>query len=158
MLVWREVVGMFAVGHVALGYLTGKFVGRALGEDINVPVIWALSLIPDIDLFIPGLRHRGPTHSVIVSFIIFLPFLLVRARRALPYFLALITHPLLGDYPTGEVQLLWPVSNEWLVYGRMRTGGSLSEAYVEWILFAAMIFVIYISKDHTRLFNSDKRT
>jgi len=32
---------MYAVGHVALGYLTGKLAGKALKQEIHIPMIWA---------------------------------------------------------------------------------------------------------------------
>jgi len=57
---------MFAVGHVALGYLTGKATSKLLNARINIPLLFFASNIPDID-FLLGLEHRGTTHSLIVQ-------------------------------------------------------------------------------------------
>lgn len=59
-----EPVKMFAVGHVAFEYITGISSVKPL-KGGNIPVIWTLSLLPDIDFLIPGLQHRGPTRSLI---------------------------------------------------------------------------------------------
>ena len=72
-----------------------------------------LSVLPDADIVlervgIPFLEHRHVTHSVIVLFMVFIPFFLVYRKAAVPYFLALLQHALIGDYLTGEVWLLWP--------------------------------------------------
>jgi hypothetical protein len=57
---------MYAVGHFALGYLTSKIASKSLNVNINLPLIFLASVLPDIDLLIPGLHHRGPLHSIIV--------------------------------------------------------------------------------------------
>jgi len=67
---------MFTVGHVALDHLVGVALSRAMGQDLNVPITWTLSLLPDIDFVIPGLQHKGPTHSLIIVLSIFIPILL----------------------------------------------------------------------------------
>ncbi len=51
---------MYAVGHFALGYLTGKVAAKSLDVKINLPLLFLASVFPDIDILIPGLVHRGP--------------------------------------------------------------------------------------------------
>jgi membrane-bound metal-dependent hydrolase YbcI (DUF457 family) len=104
---------MFTVGHIALGYITGKILSKAMEQSQNIPAIWALSLLPDVDFLIPGLQHRGSTHSIIVALLIFTPLLIVRPRKTAPYFAALAAHSIIGDYITdGGVKLFWPVSSD----------------------------------------------
>ena len=138
---------MLAIGHIALGYITGKIISKATGQSINIPVIWILSLLPDIDLLIPGLRHRGPTHSIIVALIIFTPLFIIASWKANPYFVALASHSLIGDYFTGKTQLFWPLSLEWLEYERAMRMGSVFEIFTEFALFAVMIAILILSRD-----------
>ncbi len=137
---------MRALGHIALGYITGKIVSNATDQSINLPVIWILSLLPDIDLLIPDLQHRGPTHSIIVALIIFTPLFITASWKAAPYFAALASHSLIGDYFTGKTQLFWPLSLEWLEYERAIRMGSTLEPYIELALFAVMIAVLILSR------------
>jgi len=105
---------MFAVGHLALGYLSGKTSSKLLNVNANIPLLFLASTLPDIDLLIPSLEHRGPTHSPIVFCVLLLPAIIIYKKRAIPYFLALAQHSLLGDYLTGEgVQMLWPLTSRW---------------------------------------------
>lgn len=149
---------MFAVGHIALGYIIGKSLNRAIDHSLNIPAIWTLSLLPDIDFFIPGLPHRGPTHSLIVAFVIFIPLFFLWSKNAVPYFVALVTHSLIGDYITdGGIMLFWPLSSEWVKPGAIMTLGSALETYIELGLFSIFILTLFISKDFNHLFDSDLR-
>jgi len=61
-------------------------------------------------LVIPGL-HRGPTHSIISALIVFVPFFIVYRKKAVPYFIALISHSLIADFLIGgQIMLFWPLS------------------------------------------------
>ena len=62
----------------------------------------ALSILPDIDLLIPGLMHRGPTHSLIIIALVSAPFLAKYGTRAIPHLLAVGQHVFIGDYLIGE--------------------------------------------------------
>ena len=137
---------MLVLGHIALGYITGKIVSKATDQSINIPVIWILSLLPDIDLLIPGLRHRGPTHSMIVALIIFTPLFIIASWKAAPYFAALASHSLIGDYFTGGAQAFWPLSLEWFGYERAMRMGSPFELYTEFVLFAVMVAILILSR------------
>jgi len=98
---------MYAVGHFALGYLTGKLAAKSLDVNINLPLLFLASVFPDIDILIPGLEHRGPLHSVILFCLIFLPIFAIYKKRAAPYFVAVIQHIIIGDYLIGgDLQLL----------------------------------------------------
>ncbi len=61
---------MYPPGHMALGYFSGFLYKKMTGKDFNLIVIWIFSLLPDLDLFIPGLVHRGPTHSVVFALLV----------------------------------------------------------------------------------------
>ena len=72
---------MFAVGHLALGYITGKSSLKILKSNIDIPLIFTLSILPDIDLLIPRLAHRGPTHSIITITLVSLPLLIIYRKK-----------------------------------------------------------------------------
>jgi len=136
---------MYAVGHLALGYLSGKATSKLLNVDAEIPLLFFLSIIPDIDLSIPGLVHRGPTHSVILAFLLFLPLFIVYRRKATPYFIALIQHPLIGDYLTGDTQLLWPATTNW--YGTGIPITSPINITMELVLFTTSLAIILYTRD-----------
>ena len=81
MFVFKEEKTSFAVGHMALAYLLGKASAKLLKVNINIPLILFLSIIPDIDILFDFLfnsdMHRGPTHSIIVAIVVFIPFFLL---------------------------------------------------------------------------------
>ncbi len=149
---------MFAVGHMALGYLTGKLINKTTKQNLNLPAIWTLSLLPDIDLLIPGLRHRGPTHSLIIAILIFIPLLIAKGRETAPYFAVLATHTLIADCITnGGAQILWPLSKQWIEYQNTIIMGTIIETNIELIFFMTIIGTLTISKDYKHLLNSDRR-
>ena len=141
---------MYAVGHLALGYLSGKTASKILGVKINIPLLFLASVLPDIDLLIPGLEHRGPMHSVIVFCLLFLPIFILFKKRAIPYFLALIQHSLIGDYLTGWTQLLWPITTNWYGLGMEIT--SLTNILIEWTLFLTSTAILFKTRDAWLLF------
>ncbi len=136
---------MYAVGHFALGYLTGKIASKSLDIKINLPLLFLASVFPDIDLLIPGLNHRGPLHSVVVFCFLFIPMFLLYKKRAVPYFVTVIQHSIIGDFLTGDTQLLWPVSLD--MYGLGIGIDSLTNIALEWVLFIISIIIMFKAKD-----------
>lgn len=98
---------------MALGYLLGKASAKPLKLSPNVPILMVLSILPDVDILV-GVEdfHRGPTHSVITALLIFIPFFVFYRQKAIPYFLALVSHSLVGDLLIGgNILLFWPIQN-----------------------------------------------
>jgi membrane-bound metal-dependent hydrolase YbcI (DUF457 family) len=147
--------GSFAVGHLAAGYLVGKASAKLVKTEINVPIIFVLSIIPDVDFLVPFLQHRGPTHSVIVATIVFIPIFAFFRGKAFPYFLALIQHPLVTDYVSGSrVQLFWPLSAGY--YG-IETGiKSQTSVALELILFLVSMVIMLQSRDLASFFKAHR--
>ena len=136
----------FAVGHLALGYILGKTSAHFMKTNLNVPIVLTLSIIPDIDIIIPFLQHRGPAHSIIVLFMVFVPIFAIYHKKAIPYFLALIQHPLIGDYIAGgRFQLLWPVTSQF--YGGGLSIKSQTNITIEWTIFLTSIIIMLKTKD-----------
>jgi membrane-bound metal-dependent hydrolase YbcI (DUF457 family) len=136
---------MYAVGHLALGYLTGKTASKILNVNMNIPLIFLMSVLPDIDLLIPGLHHRGPLHSAVLFSLLFLPIFILYKKRAIPYFLALTQHILIGDFLTGQTQILWPITTDWYGLGIEIT--SLTNILVEWGLFILSTAILFRTRD-----------
>jgi len=142
---------VYAVGHFALGYLTGKLAAKSFDVNINFPLLFLASVFPDIDLLIPGLLHRGPLHSVILFCLIFLPIFAVYKKRAVPYFVALIQHIMIGDYLIGgDLQLLWPLTTN--MYGFHIAIASLVNIALEWSLFLISMAIMINTKEIFFLF------
>jgi membrane-bound metal-dependent hydrolase YbcI (DUF457 family) len=118
-----------------------------------------LSVIPDADILaeklqIPFLSHRGAMHSIIVTFLVFLPVFAVYRKTAFPYFLALAQHSLVGDFLTGGVQLLWPLTTQ--VYGIGLSITSTTNILMEEVAFIASIIIMVKTNDLIRLFKPRK--
>lgn len=146
---------MYAVGHFALGYLTGKLTAKSLNVNVNIPLLFLLSVFPDVDLLIPGLMHRGPLHSVVLFCILFLPIFAVYKKRAVPYFVALLQHIVIGDYLIGgNLQLLWPLTSN--LYGFSTEVGGLMHVSLEWGLFLISMLFMVRTRDIFLLFKPQK--
>jgi membrane-bound metal-dependent hydrolase YbcI (DUF457 family) len=142
---------LFAVGHLALGYLAGKFSSKLLGVNMNISFVLLLSLLPDIDMIIPGLEHRGPTHSIVICTLVFLPAFMIYNKRVIPYFASLAQHSLIGDLMTGGgVQILWPLTTNW--YGAGIEITNLTNIILEWIVFLTALTIMLKTKDLWKLF------
>jgi hypothetical protein len=156
---WRGDDSSYAVGHFSLGYVLGRASATVARTEVNIPTVFALSVIPDLDIVInwviPQVEHRGPTHSVIVLFAVFVPFFVFYRKKAVPYFLALIQHPLLADYVAGgKIQLLWPLTSQY--YGIEVDMQSATNVSLEWILFLAFMVTFLRSKDGATFFKPYK--
>jgi membrane-bound metal-dependent hydrolase YbcI (DUF457 family) len=137
---------MWLLGHFALGYFSALAVSKFTREKINIPLIWFISILPDIDFFFePLIIHRGPTHSIIIAALAFLPIFLIY-RRGLTYFAALVSHSLIGDFFEPPVQLLWPIDVNWYGINSSQKLTGIMETALEISLFAMMIIFIIISK------------
>jgi len=96
---------------MALAYLLGKPSAKLLKVNLNIPLLLVLSIIPDIDILLIPQMHRGPTHSIITAVLVFIPFFVVYRKKAVPYFIALFSHSLIGDFFVGgQVMLFWPLT------------------------------------------------
>jgi membrane-bound metal-dependent hydrolase YbcI (DUF457 family) len=136
---------MYAVGHLAIGYITGKATEKLLNLEVNLPLLLLASVISDIDLLIPGLEHRGPTHSLIILTLLFLPLFTIYGKKVVPYFVGLTQHSLIGDYVTGGVQLLWPLTTH--IYGVALEATSLTAVVLEWVFFLTSLTIMLKTKD-----------
>lgn len=150
---------MFAVGHFALAYLLGKSSSRILKVQPNIPLLLVLSIIPDIDiLFEPFVAdiHRGPTHSIITAIMIFLPFFALYKQRAIPYFLALTSHALIGDFIIGgQIQLFWPFATREFGLTYIDIHDPINTA-LESTLFIITLTVMLKTRDLTHFFQNSK--
>ena len=124
----------------------GKASAKITKTKLNIPIALTLSVIPDIDILIPFLQHRGPVHSIITLFVVFIPIFTIYHKKAIPYFLALIQHPLIGDYIAGgQLQLLWPIATQY--YGMEIGIKSQTNITIEWLIFLASMIVMLKTKD-----------
>jgi membrane-bound metal-dependent hydrolase YbcI (DUF457 family) len=150
---------MFAIGHFALGYLTGKGSSKLAKVKINLPLLFVASVIPDVDLALkipfPGFQHRGPTHSLITFMVLMIPLFIIYRKKAIPYFAALLSHSLIGDFFTGGVMLFWPLSHEFFGFGGYDVN-SLPSVIAEIILFLISLAIMLKTKDLQSLLKSSQ--
>jgi membrane-bound metal-dependent hydrolase YbcI (DUF457 family) len=129
-----------------------------LKTKLIVPLVLVLSVLPDADIAlertgIPFLEHRHVTHSVIVSFILFVPFFLVYGKAAVPYFLALLQHALIGDFLTGQVWLLWPFGQGYSLGLGITSPLNIG---LEWTVFVLSLIVMLKTEDFLDFFRQTK--
>jgi len=150
---------------MALAYLLGKASAKLLKVSLNIPLILVLSVIPDIDIIFAFLLkseiHRGPTHSIITAILVFIPFFVLYRQKAMPYFVALASHSLIGDFLIGgQLQLLWPLStNEFglheLGFPYIGIYSSINIA-LEFTLFTIALIVMLKTRDLFQFFRNNK--
>ncbi len=86
--------------------------------------------------------HRGPTHSFITITVLMIPFFIVYRKQAIPYYAALLSHILIGDFFTGGVELFWPLSQNW--FGALNIEvTSLTNVIAELVLFFLTLPIMY---------------
>jgi hypothetical protein len=147
---------------MALAYLLGKASAKLLKVSLNIPLILVLSVIPDIDILFDFLLrseiHRGPTHSIITTILVFIPFFVLYRQKAMPYFAALASHSLIGDFLIGgQIQLLWPLSTNEFGFAGISIYNTISIA-LELTLFAVALIVMLKTRDLFRFFRNNKLT
>jgi membrane-bound metal-dependent hydrolase YbcI (DUF457 family) len=107
-----------------------------------MPLLFAASVLPDIDLLLRFLMHRGPTHSLLAITALMIPFFIIYRKQAMPYYAALLSHIFLGDYFTGGIELFWPVSHGW--FGALNFDvTSLPSASVELAFFIITVPIMF---------------
>jgi hypothetical protein len=75
-----------------------------------------------------------------------IPFFIIYRKQTLPYFVAMLTHILIGDFFTGGVMLFWPLSHD--LYGALNFEvTSLSIEILEFVLFLLVVPIMYKLND-----------
>jgi hypothetical protein len=78
--------------------------------------------------------------------IVFIPIFVLYHKNALPYFIAIIHHSLIGDYIAGgKVQLLWPLTQQ--TFGLELSIQSPANITTEWLSFLIATFIMIKTKD-----------
>ena len=132
----------FAIGHFALGYILGKGSSKLAKVKVNMPLLLLASILPDVDLILQFIMHRGPTHSLVTVTVLMIPFFVVYRKQAIPYYAALLSHLLLGDFFTGGIQLFWPLSQGW--FGALNIEvRSLTNVATEFGLFCITLPIMF---------------
>ena len=95
------------------GYVLGKAAARGRKSDLNILLLLLAGGLPDFDLFArqPAgtlFGHHGISHSWLVIGLLAIPFFYRFGRRTVPYFVAVIQHPIFGDLITNNIPLFFP--------------------------------------------------
>ncbi len=150
---------------MALAYLLGKASAKPLKVSPNIPLLLVLSLLPDVDIIFSNLTglelHRGFTHSLVFAAIVFIPFFVLYGKRAVPYFLALVSHAFIGDFLIGgQLQLFWPFTTA--TFGLHELGFLYIDIYsniniaLELSLFTVSTLVLAKTGDYWVFFKNQK--
>lgn len=125
-----------------MGYIFGKTSTKIAKVKVNLPLLLAASVLPDLDLLLRYVTHRGPTHSLLTITFLAIPFFVVYRKKAIPYYTAMLSHILIGDFITGGVELFWPLSHS--TFGALNFDvASMPIAVTELILFILTLPFMY---------------
>jgi membrane-bound metal-dependent hydrolase YbcI (DUF457 family) len=85
-----------------------------------------------------------------------IPLFVIYRKKAIPYYAALLSHVLVGDFVTGGVELFWPLSHN--LFGALNFDvTSLTIALTELILFLITLPLMYKLGDLKTLFKPHNR-
>jgi membrane-bound metal-dependent hydrolase YbcI (DUF457 family) len=138
-----------------LGYIFGKSTSKLANVKVNMPLLLLASVLPDIDLILRFMMHRGPTHSLIAITVLMIPFFVVYRKQAIPYYAALLSHIFIGDF-IGGVEMFWPISHSW--FGALNLESvSQPNAIAEFALFCLTLPIMYKLGDLKTLVKSSSK-
>ncbi len=125
-----------------------------------MPLLLVASILPDIDLLLEHasfgfFMHRGPTHSIITITVLMIPFFIYYRKQAIPYYVALLSHVLIGDIFTGGIELFWPISQMWVSYLNVNVT-DLANVITELSLFFVTVPIMYKTGDLQRVIEPNK--
>lgn len=115
---------MATFGHFAAGLAAGRLPARAQPRPRVVQVAFGtLALLPDLDDFIPGLRHDGPTSrthtpaatlaGTLIATVVARRLGLSAWRSSLAALVSLGSQPVFDAMTHGKgVSIFWPISGE----------------------------------------------
>lgn len=138
---------MYFLGHFALGYFAASLTGKTTGAKYRLLLVWFFSMLPDVDLLLPFMSHRGATHSL-AAILVLASMSLIRGEL-LPYAASYASHIIVGDLVTGGGPLIWPLTDAYIGVNLLRQPSFLETA-VEIILFAAMLSSPRFKKEWTQ--------
>jgi membrane-bound metal-dependent hydrolase YbcI (DUF457 family) len=85
-----------------------------------------------------------------------IPLFILYRKQALPYFVALLSHILIGDFFAGGAELFWPITHN--MYGEVNlVVNSLPVALAELVLFLVTVPIMYKAGDLQTLLKSHNR-
>jgi membrane-bound metal-dependent hydrolase YbcI (DUF457 family) len=122
-----------------------------VGTQLDLALLFTISVLPDFDfLLFTVVKHREPSHSLLFLLLVCLPFFVVYRKKVLPYFVALLSHSLLGDMFAGGTQLFWPFSTDTISISHLYQRGTIIVS-LELGLFVASAVVMTVNGDFQRL-------
>jgi hypothetical protein len=106
---------MIIPSHMVWGYVLGRGAARAERTQPNIPLLILAGAIPDFDLFTGQsyatlFGHHGIFHSWLAIILCSIPFFFAYGAGTIPYFVAVVQHPLFGDFVTNEIPLIFPLT------------------------------------------------
>jgi membrane-bound metal-dependent hydrolase YbcI (DUF457 family) len=141
---------MFFLGHMCWAYVFGRGASYLTRGRTRFQLLLLCGVLPDVDLLL-RIEHGGITHSIAFGIIAFAPvFLWIGLRRGLPYLIAMIQHPLFGDFIANRYKSLLPFSNRG--YGFRLGLTSPISLSIEVLGFLSFLTFAYIAKDLMPLF------
>jgi membrane-bound metal-dependent hydrolase YbcI (DUF457 family) len=118
--------------------------------------VFTVSVIPDIDLLFNSFTHRGETHSLFVAIFVFLPFFVLYKKKTIPYFIAFLSHSLIGDILSRGTQIFWPFSTEFFYFLNL-SNRSWITIFLELFFFTVSIVLMLFNNDFKEILFNTKR-
>ena len=135
---------MYILGHIGFGYILYKLLNRNKNYDLTL--VFLYSILPDIDILIPYLYHRGPTHSFIFPTLILLIYLIfdpLKIFYSIPIYSHILCDIIAQPMDYSYMKLLWPITNIKYQINPIVIMRTYEESYLEISIFiiSAIIFM-----------------
>lgn len=133
---WSPVVLVYILGHVCIASLVNRPFFRP--NTVSILLIFSAAMLPDLD-YIVGIQHHHYTHSLLFWIPAYVPFFVIFRQKALPYFIATISHFLIGDIVAGSPPIFLGITDAKFSIPLFPT--YMSEGIAEIILFVVFLAI-----------------
>lgn len=147
---------MYILGHIGLGYIAFKLINRNKDYDVSIALLY--SLLPDIDILLPYIEHRGPTHSLLFPTFILIIYLILDPSKfsySIPIYTHIFADIIAQPITYGYMKLLWPINNKIYQINPIVIMRTNQEAYLEIFIFIISA-ILFIKSDYKQFINRSK--
>jgi len=118
--------------HILFSFIIGLFI---FNKPILFGFLFIATIMPDLDMQIPFVKHRGFFHSILVGFLLSLVFVPYSMMVGLAFFIGFCSHLLADSFTVSGVTPFWPFSRYKTDFGLITTGKFSEEIFSFALLF-----------------------
>jgi len=131
---------MLLLTHIVFSLFLGILISN---NPYFIILLMFASILPDFDMHVPFVRHRGIFHSIFAGALVGLLFLPFSFQLAFAFFLGYCMHLLADSLTKAGVKPFWPHPYR-TKFGFITTGGISEKVFFVLILGFLAVKVLYI--------------